>query len=144
MKDILVVAGTAGVGKSTICWEWAGCRRGAAIDCDMLRWSIRNPSLRWADGYQEELLAKHACALAEDCLGLGLDVAMDNVWTPKGSSLVWGKLAGKGRIRVFWLNCSTEENRERDRQRAASKVMGGRADQLQRELDGMDWPDYVH
>ena len=143
MKDILIVTGTCGVGKSTVCWAWAGRRGGAAINCDLFRTWIRDHSLRMANGYQEELLAKHACALTEDYMELGLDVAIDNVWTPRGLALLTSRLRGKGRINVFWLNCLPEENHQRDRRRSPSDVMGGRLDELQQELESMNWPDYV-
>ena len=143
MGDILVVTGTCGVGKSAVCWEWAGRRHGAAIHCDMFRTWIRNHSLRQADGYQERLLAKHVAALAEDYLSMGLNVAIDNVWIPKGLARLRERLNNRGRICVVWLNCSSKENHRRDKQRSPSDVMGGRVDELQQELEAMDWPDYV-
>jgi hypothetical protein len=143
MKDILIVTGTCGVGKSAVCWGWANGRHGAAINCDAFRTWIRNPWLRAADSYQEPLLARHAASLARDYLKMGLDVAIDNVWTPAGLDHLQKQLTGKGRIKVFWLNCSSRENHQRDRQRSPSDVMEGRLDELQGELEGMTWPDYV-
>lgn len=143
MKDILIVTGTCGVGKSAVCWGWAERRRGAAIECDRLRTWIRNPSLRIANGYQESLLARHAASLAEDYLDMGLDVAIDNVWTPDGINYLLDRLGSLGRIRVFWLNCSSEENHRRDEQRSPSDVMAGRVDELQAELERMVWPERV-
>jgi hypothetical protein len=89
------------------------------------------------------LLAKHAAALAEDYLSMGLDVAIDNVWTPKGLARLRERLNNRGRICVVWLNCSPKKNHRRDKQRSPSDVMGGRVDELQQELEAMDWPDYV-
>ena len=143
MKDVLIVTGTAGVGKSTICWQWAGRRQGAAIQCDSFRTWIRDEELRLADGYQEDLLAKHAALLAEDYLAMGLDVAIDNVWTPKGLSFLRERLGAKARVRVFWLNCESDENHKRDETRSPPDVMAGRLDELQAELEQMDWPDSV-
>lgn len=140
MKDILIITGTCGVGKSAVCWGWAGRRHGATIDCDAFRTWIRNSQLRTADGYQEALLAKHASALSEDYLKMGLDVAIDNVWTPKGLALLKQRLCGKARIKIVWLNCSSSENHRRDKSRSPSDVMGGRLDELQQELERMDWP----
>ena len=74
---------------------------------------------------------------------MGLDVAIDNVWTPRGLALLQDRLGDKGRIRVFWLNCSSEENHLRDKRRSPSDVMGGRLDELQTELESVKWPDYV-
>ena len=143
MKDILIVTGTCGVGKSSVCWHWAERRKGAAIDCDAFRTWIRNPSLRAEDSYQEPLLARHAASLAEDYLAMGLDVAIDNVWTPDGLAFLRDRLTTKGHVNIFWLNCSREENQQRDQRRSPSDVMGGRIDELQAELESMIWPDYV-
>jgi len=143
MKDILVVTGTAGVGKSSLCWEWAARRHGAVIECDVFRTWIRNPSLRIADGYQESLLARHAASLAQDYLDMGLDVAIDNVWTPAGITYLLDRLGSRGRVKVFWLNCSREENQCRDKRRTPSDVTGGRVDELQAELESMIWPECV-
>lgn len=141
MNDVLIVTGTAGVGKSTICWQWAGRRQGATIHCDSFRTWIRNKALRRANGYQEELLAKHAASLAEDYLAMGLDVAIDNVWTPEGLSYLMDRLGSRGNIRVFWLNCEPNENHRRDESRSPSDVMAGRLDEVQAELEQMNWPD---
>ncbi len=143
MSDILIVTGTCGVGKSTTCRRWAERRQGAAIDCDTFRTWIRNPALRTADGFQEPLLARHAALLAADYLAMGLDVAIDNVWTPAGLDFLRDQLSDRGRLRVFWLTCAADENHARDSRRSPSNVMGGRVDELQAELEGLDWPDYV-
>ena len=143
MNDILIVTGTCGVGKSSVCCGWAERRQGASIECDTFRTWIRNHELRQAEGYQEQLLVKHATALAEDYLNMGLDVAIDNVWTPKGLALLHDQLHTKGTIRIFWLNCSSDENHRRDEQRSAPGVMGGRVDELQQELERMNWSEVV-
>lgn len=143
MNDILVATGTCGVGKSAICWAWANRRKGAVIECDAFRTWIRNPSLRRSDAYQEKLLAKHASALAIDYLAMGLDVAIDNVWSPAGLGWLEEHLDHIGRMRVFWLNCSPAENHRRDSSRPYSNVMGMRLDELQVELEGMSWPSTV-
>jgi hypothetical protein len=143
MNDILIVTGTCGVGKSAVCCGWANRRQGASIECDMFRTWIRNRELRQAEGYQEQLLAKHASALAEDYLKMGLGVAIDNVWTPKGLALLHDRLHAKGTVRTFWLNCTSNENHQRDEQRSGTGVMGVRVDELQRELEGMNWCEYV-
>jgi hypothetical protein len=143
MNDILIVTGTCGVGKSSVCWEWSGRRQGAVIHCDAFRTWIRKPGMGAADSYQEPLLARHAVSLACDYLDMGLDVAIDNVWTPDGLGFLQAELNDKGRIKVFWLTCGSEENHRRDDTRSPSDVMGGRVDELQGELDAMVWPGYV-
>ncbi len=143
MNDILIVTGTCGVGKSTTCWRWADQRLGATIDCDYFRTWIRNPALQVADGFQEPLLARHAILLAEDYLAMGLDVAIDNVWTPDGLEVLRRQLGDKARLRFFWLTCAPAENHQRDDQRSPGDVMGRRVDELQAELEAIAWPDYV-
>ncbi len=143
MNDILIVTGTCGVGKSTICWHWAEQRLGATIDCDYFRTWIRNPALHAANAYQEPLLARHAILLAEDYLAMGLDVAIDNVWTPDGLEVLRRRLAEKARLRIVRLTCTAAENHARDERRSPSDVMGGRVDELRAELDALPWPEYV-
>ena len=143
MKDILVVTGTCGVGKSSVCWAWANRRRGAVIECDVMRTWIRDEVVLRAEGFQEMFLARHACALAEDYLAMGLDVAIDNVWFPRGLDVLRERLSGRGRLVVFRLCCGSEENHRRDGRRSPSDVMGDRVDSLRDELEAVDWPDYV-
>ncbi|MBN1248481.1 MAG: GNAT family N-acetyltransferase [Anaerolineae bacterium] len=143
LPDILIVTGTCGVGKSTISWEWSERRLGATIDCDTFRTWIRNPALITSDGFQEMLLARQSVHLARDYMALGMDVAINNVWTPTGLAYLREHLAGEARLRMIWLICTPKENRARDQQRCPSEVMGGRVDELQAELDALDWPDGV-
>ena len=49
----------------------------------------------------------------------------------------------RGRIRIVWLTCAPDENHKRDQGRSPSDVMGGRADELQAELDQIVWPECV-
>ena len=74
---------------------------------------------------------------------MGLDVAIDNVWTPDGLATLLDRLGGKARVRIFWLNCAPEENHRRDERRSPSDVMAGRLDEVQAELEKMDWPECV-
>jgi len=143
MRDILIVTGTCGVGKSTISRRWAGRRLGAIVDCDVFRSWIRNPALIRAEGFQEMLLARHAALLAESYMAMGLDVAIDNVWTPAGLAYLREQLQDKARIRVVWLRAASAENHRRDEERPPSDVQGARVDELQGELDALDWPDSV-
>ncbi len=143
MNDILIITGTCGVGKSTISTRWAERRLGAAIECDAIRNWIRNPALITADGFQELLLARHAALLAESYLAMGLDVAIDNVWTPEGLDSLLCALSDKARVRVVLLTAAPAENHRRDRLRSPGDVMGARVDELQAELDALDWPAYV-
>lgn len=140
MRDILILTGTCGVGKSTISWQWAERRLGATIDCDVFRTWIRNPALMNSDGFQEMLLARQAVHLAEDYMALGLDVAINNVWTPPGLTFLRGQLGERARLRMVWLTCAPAENHDRDKSRAPSDMMGKRVDELQAELDALDWP----
>lgn len=143
MRDILIVTGTCGVGKSTIARRWAGRRLGAIIDCDVFRSWIRNPALIRAEGFQEMLLARHAALLAGSYMAMGLDVAIDNVWTPAGLAYLQEQLQDRARIRVVWLRAASAENHRRDEERPLSDVQGARVDELQGELDALDWPDSV-
>jgi predicted kinase len=137
---ILILTGSCGVGKSTLARRWAARRLGAAIDCDTLRNWIMDPALHTADGYQESLLARQSVCLAQAYMALGLDVAIDNVWTPAGLAYLRDQLGAQARLRMVWLTCASAENHERDLQRPPSDVMGDRVDELQAELDALEWP----
>jgi len=45
MKELLILTGACGVGKSTIAEEWAKRKNGAKVDCDYLTEWIYNTDL---------------------------------------------------------------------------------------------------
>ncbi|MCU0522402.1 MAG: GNAT family N-acetyltransferase, partial [Anaerolineae bacterium] len=79
----------------------------------------------------------------EDYMAMDLDVAIDNVWTPAGLAYLQEQLQDKARIRVVWLTAAPDENHRRDALRPPSDVQGARVDELQAELDALEWPEAV-
>jgi cytidylate kinase len=143
MKNVLLVTGTCGVGKSTVCRTWANRKEGASIECDIFRTWIRQGPLRCENDYQEQLILKHASELTLDYLNLELDVAIDNVWSPESISYMIEKFSGTATTKAFYLHCHSTENHRRDLLRVGSNVMGERLDQLDRELRSLDWPNEI-
>jgi predicted kinase len=142
-REILVLTGTCGVGKTTIARAWADKRAGAVVHADRIREWIRNAELRKASGYQEEVLARVSVTAAREFLALGLDVALDNVWTPSGIRILREEFREAGNLRFVRIRCEPSENHRRDQGRSRSDIMGQRVDELERELAAMNWPTYV-
>lgn len=137
----LIVTGTCGVGKTTTARAWAEARRGAHIAGDDIRWWIRDKAMRHAKEHQQDAIARIACTAAGEFLKLGLDVALDSVWTPGTLRLFQEQLSLLGEVKMVWLMCGADENRERDDGRDPRIRMGDRVDSLLRELlTHRDWP----
>ena len=115
-------------------------RLGAIVDCDVFRsWSATGADR--AEGFQEMLLARHAALLAESTWRWAW------MWrsTTCGRLPAWlppEQLQDKARIRVVWLRAASAETTGATRS-AALDVQGARVDELQGELDALDWPDSV-
>lgn len=142
MPTVLLLTGTCGVGKSTIAAAWANARGGAHISGDEIRNWIRDGKARRANDYQQEAVAQIVAIAAEAFLGLGLDVALDFVWTPPTLRYLTCRLKPIANVHMVWLRCDAKENRRRDAGRPASVVMGDRVDTLRKELLAFDdWPE---
>lgn len=139
-RDVLIVTGNAGVGKTTTSREWALRRRGAAVRGDEIRLWFRIREMRQAEGYQEAFIARVALAAAKEFIARKLDVALDFVWKPSGLSILRDGLGDAARVRVVRLWCEPSENHRRDELRTGNDVMGPRVDELGRELAALDWP----
>lgn len=138
---VLLVTGTAGVGKTTTSRAWAAQRGGAHVVGDQIRLWIRSKTVRHERNYQHEAVARIAATGAEEFLALGLDVAIDFVWFPSMLRYLSKRLSPLADVRMAWLRCETAENRRRDAERQLTDVMGPRVNELQDELDAAtDWP----
>ena len=139
---VLILTGTCGVGKTTIARAWAEARRGANVVGDDIRWWMREKTTRHANDYQWRACTEIAVTAAEQFVKLGLDVALDYVWTPPMLQIAVQRLAPISDVRMVWLQCERDENRRRDAGRAANVVMGDRVDGLRAELEAFeDWPE---
>src|SRR5687768_12021927 len=113
-RDVLILTGNAGVGKSTIARAWAAKRGGAAIAADDIRQWILPRAIQAGERYQERSLARISIAAAREFLDKGLDVALENVWTPQGITALRNRLDPLARVRVARLWCTPAENHRRD------------------------------
>jgi predicted kinase len=141
MPTVLFLTGTCGVGKSTTARAWATPRKGAHVSGDEIRLWIRDKATRHAHNYQQRAVATIAVTAAEAFVKIGLDVALDFVWTPSSLRHMAERLRPVADVRMVWLQCEPAENRRRDAGRLANVVMGDRVDSLRDELMALtDWP----
>ncbi|MFT6337162.1 MAG: hypothetical protein ACJATI_003924 [Halioglobus sp.] len=83
--------------------------------------------------------------VATEYLYNGLNVVVDNVWSPKGNEIIRGELFRFQGVKVtsVRLICDKEVNHKRDQQRFLENQMKERVDVVNKELDGYSWPSYV-
>jgi predicted kinase len=143
MLEILVVTGSCGVGKTTICRAWASARGGAVIHGDQIRNWIQPDPLRSALRFQEKLVTDVAITAVRNLLSQGLGVALDEVWFPQAMERLRAAFASNCPTVFVWLWSELPENRRRDGLRGDDS-MGQRVDTLAEELEGVTWPSYVH
>lgn len=144
MRQLLILTGTCGVGKSTVARAWAAKRGGAAISGDEVREWIARHELEIADNFQEELVARVCASAARVYMAAGMDIAIENVWGPQSFAYFHRELGADARILAVWLRCHREENRCRDRGRLRALRMGKRVDELMDELESLPWPEWLH
>lgn len=146
MKEILILTGACGVGKSTIAKEWAKMKNGATVDCDYLtEWIYKIEYPHWTlEG--EKFVAKLASKIAIEYLNFGMSTSIENVWSPTGIEILKNEISSEveTRIKVVWLFCKSAENHKRDQQRIPENQMKERVDIVNRELEEHNWPNYVH
>ena len=146
MREVLIITGACGVGKSTIAREWAKSKQGATVECDFLtEWIYNEDFPRWT--IEEEIfVAKLAAKIAIEYLEYGMSTTIENVWTPKGIEILVDEIQTKVHIvpKVIWLFSELSENLRRDQQRISEDQMGERVDIVNRELADYSWPEYLH
>lgn len=141
MPTILLLTGTCGVGKSTTARAWATPRKGVHVSGDEIRLWMRDKHTRHQNYYQQAAISRIAGTAAEEFVKLGLDVALDFVWTPSTLRILAHRLSPIAKVQMAWLMCDPTENRRRDAGRLANVVMGDRVDSLRDELLAFhDWP----
>ena len=145
MKEILILTGACGVGKSTIAKEWAKLKNGATVDCDYLtEWIYNKDFPRWKLE-EEKFVARLASKIAIEYVKYGMSTSVENVWSPLGIGLLRDEIQSHLNVdlKVIWLYCEKAENHRRDRQRRPADQMKGRVDIVNDELANYNWPDYV-
>ena len=145
-KEVLILTGACGVGKTQTAKEWAKNKNGVIIECDKFReWEFKKDFPKWTEE-EEIFFANLAVLVATEYLNNGLNVAIDNVWSPKGIEIIRAELFRFRGIKVnsVRLICDKEENHKRDQQRFVENQMKERVDIVNAELNEYFWPNYVN
>ena len=147
MKEILILTGACGVGKSTISKKWAKLKKGVVIESDHFRNWIHNEIYDRFSKKEEMLVADLAIVSAKEYLKHNMPVAIENVWTPSGLDKLRNNLEmdfGNVNVKFVWLKCDLEENHRRDRLRLIENQMKDRVDIVNVELSEFKWPEYLN
>ncbi len=144
-KEVLIITGPCGVGKTTLAKAWAKSKNGAIIECDYLtEWIYKEDFPKWNEE-EEKFTCNLAGLMAIEYLKEGMSVAIENVWTPKGIEFIRNEVFRVPGVKVtaVRLICDREENHKRDQQRIPEDQMKERVDIVNAELDGHKWPSYI-
>ena len=147
MKEILIITGACGVGKSTISKKWAQLKNGVVIESDYFRNWIQNEIYDRFSKKEETLIADLTFVSAKEYLKHYMSVAIENVWTPLGLDKLKNNLENEfenADIKFIWLKCDLEENQRRDKLRKTENQMKGRVSIVNAELSEYKWPDYLN
>ena len=112
MKEILILTGACGVGKSTISKKWAKLKKGVIIESDFFRNWICNDLYDRFSEKEEMLVADLTFVTAKEYLKHNMPVAIENVWTPLGLDKLKNDLEdefGNVSIKIVWLKCNLKE-----------------------------------
>jgi len=145
-KEVLIITGACGVGKTTTAKEWAKSKNGAIIECDYLtEWIYNEDFPKWNEE-EEKFTSNLAGLMALEYLREGMSVAIENVWGPKGIEFIRNEVFRVPGVKVtsVRLICNIEENHKRDQQRIPEDQMKERVDIVNAELDGYKWPSYMN
>ena len=147
MKEILILTGACGVGKSTISKKWAKLKKGVVIESDHFRNWIQNETYDRFSKEEEMLIVDLTIVSAKEYLKHNMPVAIENVWTPIGLNKLSSALEMEFEnvnVKFVWLKCSLEENHRRDRLRQTEDQMKDRVDIVNVELSEFKWPEYLN
>ena len=147
MKEILILTGACGVGKSTISKKWAKLKKGAVIESDCFRNWINNEIYERFSKNEEQLVADLSFAATKEYLKHNMPVAIENVWTPLGLDKLKTLLEnefGDVNIKCVWLKCDLIEIHRRDKLCIIENQMKNRVDVVNTELSQFKWPKYLN
>ncbi len=146
VKEVLILTGACGVGKSTVSKLWAKSKKGAVIESDYFTEWIYNDTYERFKAEEELLVADLTFVTAKEYLKHNMPVAIENVWSPQGLEKLkraFNAEFGDISIKFVWLICEREENHRRDKLRIPENQMKERVDIVNEELNQYKWPDYV-
>jgi len=146
LKNILVLTGACGVGKSTIGKLWAQSKKGVCIECDCFTSWIYDKHPVNTDYFLkvEPMIAKLALQACKEYYENGFSVAIENIWTPKGIIQLKKAFDEDGVSAKFvYLTCDEKENKQRDQLRSNDCQMNERVAIVRSELEAYSWPSFV-
>ena len=144
-KEVLIITGTCGVGKTTLAKAWAKAKNGAIIECDYLtEWIYKEDFPHWTEE-EEKFTTNLSVMMAFEYLNNGMSVAVDNVWSANAIDAMRNEFFRMSNLKVksVRLVCDLEENQKRDQQRPPEDQMGERIEVVSKELDSYTWNSYV-
>ncbi len=145
--EILIITGACGVGKTTTSRTWATAKKGAVVECDYLTEWIYDPDFPRFSKADERFVAQLSVKIAKEYVDWGMSVVIENVWTPLGIDIIrqaceaWDEHIT---LKFIWLRCERKENHRRDELRSPENQMKERVDIVNDELQGYEWPEYLH
>lgn len=145
-KEVLIITGASGVGKSSTATIWASLKQGVVIEGDSIRECLDQEDFpKWSDK-EEKFIAKLSAMMAIEFLKNDMSVAIENVWSPNSIDIIRTELFRmRGiNVKVVWLKCDLEENHKRDQQRSPEDQMKERVDIVNDELNNHKWPSYIN
>ena len=145
IKEVLIITGTCGVGKTTTAKAWAKSKNGSIIECDYLtEWIYKEDFPHWTEE-EEKFTSNLSVIMATEYLQNGMSVAIDNVWSPNAIEEIRNELFRMRGIKVtaIRLTCDLEENQKRDQERAPEDQMKERITIVNDELNSHPWPSYI-
>lgn len=143
MKEVLIITGPCGIGKTTLAKAWAEMKYGAIVECDYLTEWIFDPNFpHWTEA-EEKLIAGISAGITEEYLNFGMSVAIENVWSPLGVEILkkrLSKIPGT-HIKSIRLVCDVQENLRRDQLRTEENRMNDRVRMVADQLASYDWSE---
>ncbi|MEO1054381.1 MAG: AAA family ATPase [Bacteroidota bacterium] len=148
-REVLVLTGACGVGKSTIGKLWAKSKSGVCIESDYFTEWIHDEHPISTDYFLsvEEMIAELSWNTCREYLKNGFSVAIENVWTPKGLTKLqeaFMSIELISKAKFVYLKCDLDQNKSRDQKRSASNQMNERVGIVREELEQYQWPEFVH
>ena len=144
-KEVLIITGACGVGKTSTATIWASLKQGVVIEGDYIRECMDEEDFPKWSNKEEKFISKLSAMMAIEFLKNDLPVVIENVWSPMAIEFIRSELFRMRdiKVKVVWLKCDLEENHKRDQQRASENQMKERVDIVNNELNSHNWPSYI-
>lgn len=144
-KEVLIITGACGVGKTSTATIWASLKQGAVIEGDYIRECLDEEDFPKWSKKEEKFITSLSTMMATEYLKKGMPVVIENVWSPESIEYMRNELFRFHDIKItsVRLLCDIEENHKRDQSRKPENQMGDRVDIVNEELNNHVWPSYT-